>query len=206
MRLAAKTLSVLLHPVWMPTLLVVMGFTLDPFLALRFLYDDRLLILYTMVFVMTALFPLLSTWMLYRSGLIGSLEMPRRQERILVFVLTLLYYVMSYWLLRRTTDHPVTLSLFFGCIVALVMTLLITLRWKISAHMVGFGGLIGALSALTATQGVHAPFLLAALFVLGGILGSARLIASDHSPAQVYAGVGLGTVTLYTSVMMGLHI
>jgi hypothetical protein len=43
--------------------------------------------------------------------------------------------------LRRTLHHEATYAMFFGAIAALFITLLITLRWKISAHMVGIGGL-----------------------------------------------------------------
>lgn len=191
MRFAARALSVLLHPVWMPTLTLMMAFTVDQRLSF-FIAPRFRLMLFAMVFVMTALFPLASTWMMMRSGLLGSLAMPARRERLLPFFITLVYYGGTYYLLRRSPLHPITWSLFLGMFLALLLTLLITTRWKISAHLVGIGGALGALLALMWVNGVRAPLLLCALLVLAGALGTARLLVTDHTPAQVYAGALLG--------------
>ncbi|HEY0977993.1 MAG TPA: hypothetical protein VGE21_11040 [Flavobacteriales bacterium] len=203
MRTVARVLSVLLHPVWMPTLLVVMIFSLDPYLALAYGNSIQVLVLYGMVLVMTALFPLMSTWMLQRSGVVGSLQLPLRRDRIPVMLVTLLYHGMAYWLLRRTIAHPPTLSLLFGSLLALALASLITLRWKISLHQLGFGGVVGALSALVLVDRLYVPALLATAFVAWGALGSARLLVGDHSPAQVHAGGALGAVVMFASVMFG---
>lgn len=204
MRTAARLLSVLLHPVWMPTLTLVLAFTVDPHLAFAFTPEGRLII-YAMMFVMTALFPLASTWMMVRSGLLGSLSMPDRRERILPFLLALIYYAMAYYLLRRTPNHPATWAMAFGTFIALLLTLLITLRWKISAHMVGLGGALGALLALMWLHGVHVPLVLSALFVLAGLLGTVRLFLTDHSPGQVYAGALVGAACTFACTAAGLY-
>lgn len=206
MRAVAKALSVVLHPVWMPTAIVVLAFSLHPYLALRFIGDGRIDVLYTMVFVMTAVFPLLSVWMFKRGGMVRDWTMPLREERTLVYAITLMYCGMCYWLLRRTAGHPMVLSLFLGGCVVLAAVLLINLRWKISAHMAGICGLLGALLALMLLQGVQAPLLFAALVALAGALGTARLLITDHTPAQVYTGALLGLVGVLGCALFGLRI
>lgn len=206
MRAVAKALSVVLHPVWMPTAIVVLAFSLHPYLALRFIGDGRIGVLYTMVFVMTAVFPLLSVWMFKRGGMVRDWTMPLREERTLVYAITLMYCGMCYWLLRRTAGHPMVLSLFLGGCVVLAAVLLINLRWKISAHMAGICGLLGALLALMLLQGVQAPLLFAALVALAGALGTARLLITDHTPTQVYAGALLGLVGVLGCALFGLRI
>ncbi|MFT3884401.1 MAG: hypothetical protein QM724_02915 [Flavobacteriales bacterium] len=203
MRSLARVLSVVLHPVWMPTIILVLAFTTDPFLSFRFLPKQRLYF-YGMVLCMTGIFPALSTFMLWRSGLVSSTSLPTRGERVMPFLLTLFYYGTTYYLLRHTPSHPVTLSLFFAAALALFLTLLITLRWKISAHMVGIGGLLGALLGMMAVHGTHAPLLLASAFVAAGVLGTARLLDSDHSPAQVYAGALLGATCTLGCIVYGI--
>ena len=69
--------------------------------------------------------------------------------------------------------------------------------------MTGIGGLIGSVVALMLEHGAYAPLLLCALFVVAGALGTARLIASDHSPAQIYSGFLLGCSCTATSVLYG---
>lgn len=196
MRPLANLLSILLHPLWMPTATIVLCFMVDPYLSYGFTKEGLRLVL-GMVFAMTAVFPLISALLMKRSGLVSDLTMPLRRERIPAYATTLMYHGMCYFLLRRTTGNPVTLGIFFGAALTLLLVLLITLRWKISVHMAGIGGLIGAVLSLMLLDDREAPLLLCGLFVLAGALGTARLVAGDHSPAQVYAGALLG----FTCVM-----
>lgn len=196
MRLFANLLSILLHPLWMPTATIVLCFAIDPFMSYGFT-KELLMMVFGMVFVMTAVFPLTSALLMRRSGMVSDLTMPLRHERVPAYLVTLMYYGMCYFLLRRTTDHPVTLGIFMGALVGLLLVLLITLKWKISAHMAGIGGLIGAVLAVIALDDREAPLLLVLLFLLAGALGTARLVVSDHTPAQVYAGALLGCACVY---------
>lgn len=205
MRLLARVLSVLLHPVWMPTLTLFLAFSLDPFISFSFTSEGRLVI-YGMVFVMTAVFPIISALMMLRNGLISTLSMPIRTERTLPFVLSWSYCGMTYYLIRRTPMHPTAWALFFGILVALLATTLINLRWKISAHMVGIGGIIGTLLALMLMHGVRAPFMLCALFMVAGALGTSRLYLTDHTQAQIHLGALLGAVCTSGCILFGVWI
>ncbi len=205
MRAIARILSILLHPLWMPTLTIILCFSIDPRLYFAFT-KDGLLFVYGMVFVMTALFPLTSAVMMRRNGLISDLTMPLRNERIPAYLISLLYYGMCYYLLRRTSNDPVTLGIFTGAVLSLLLTMLITLRWKISAHMVGIGGLIGALLAVMIVHGAVPPWVTCAVIVLAGALGTARLLASDHTPAQVYAGAVLGCTCVFACATLGMFV
>ena len=204
MRKAAHTLSLVLHPVWMPTLAFVIAFAIDPHLTIGLTEKGRWIIV-GMVFIMTGLFPITSTLMIWRNGVISELAMPVRRERILPFLLSLIYFGMAFYLLRRTPNHPVSLALFTGCVIGLAATLLITLGWKISAHMVGIGGLIGMLFGLMLVHRAQAPVLTGVLFLLAGALGSARLLVTDHTPAQIYVGGMLGMLSTFTCVIFGLY-
>jgi membrane associated rhomboid family serine protease len=141
---------------------------------------------------------------MWRAGIVSSTTLPTRTERVVPYVLTLIYYGMTYYVLRRTLGHPVVLSFFFAPVLALLLTLLITLRWKISAHMVGIGGLVGALLGLMIIHGTHAPMVLVLAFIAAGALGTARLLDSDHTPAQVYAGAALGTTCMLACILLGI--
>ena len=201
MRKAAHTLSLLLHPVWMPTLAILIAFSIDPHLTFSFTIRGQWIII-GMILIMTAIFPIISTLMIWRSGAISALAMPVRRERILPFLLSLIYFFMAYYLLRRTPNPPTALALFSGCMVGLAATLLITLAWKISAHMVGMGGLIGVVCGLMLIHGAQASILLGVLFLLIGALGTARLLVTDHTPAQIYVGGVLGLFCTFSCVVL----
>lgn len=205
MRVLANLLSVLLHPLCMPTVTVILCFRIDPYMSYGFT-KEGLWMVYGMVFAMTALFPLTSILLMRRNGLVSDVTMPTRQERIPAYLSTLVYYGMCYYLLRTRLDDPMTLGIFFGAGLGLLLVLLITLRWKISAHMAGIGGLIGAVVSTMVVDDREAPLLLCALFVVAGLLGTARLVSSDHSPAQVYVGALLGFACVVGCTVNGLFI
>ncbi len=197
----ARLLSIVLHPLLMPTYTLWLALHVDPRLG-YFLGEQGMLVLLGMVALMTVAFPLTSTLLLLRAGLITSLEMPTRSERIAPYVMSLLYYGMTWYLLSRTPLHPAAVLLVPGALIALLFTTLITLRWKISAHMVGMGGSLGALAALGYLHGCAVMEPMSVLILLAGALGTARLLTSDHTPAQVYAGTALGFVSVFATLLL----
>ncbi|MBL7939671.1 MAG: hypothetical protein JNL43_09950 [Flavobacteriales bacterium] len=202
MRALARFLSIVLHPLVMPTCTVWLALHVDPQLG-YFLPQPSRWTLIGMLALMTILFPITSAFLLLRSGSITSLEMPTRQERIAPLVMTLVYYGMAYYLLRQAPLHPVISGAFMGILAALLLTVLITLRWKISAHMVGIGGLIGAITGIATIHGIPLLIFIAGLTLLAGLLATARLLTSDHTQGQVLAGATLGWCCTYTCIVLG---
>lgn len=202
MKQAAHTLSVLLHPLFMPLAAMWVAFRVDPHVGF-FMPPQARLITFGMVFLMGVLFPLTSMFLLRRAGLISSLEMPHREERTAPFVMTLIYYAMTYYLLRQARLDPVVLGLFTGTLLALAATTLITLRWKISVHLVGIGGVVGTVAGIGEVHGMPVVHWLGVTVVLAGALGTARLLTGSHHPAQVYAGGALGFLATYGCIAMG---
>ena len=200
MVLLARALSYALHPLLMPVLTLWLALELDPHLG-YFLDPQQRWTLLAMVALMTIAFPVASSLLLLRAGAIRSLEMHERRERILPFTITLLYYGMTWYLLART-GMPNLPVLVIGATVALAAATLITLRWKISAHMIGIGGCLGALAALQAIHHLDLFLPLAILVTLCGVVGTARMLTSDHTQAQVYMGALVGFGCVFATVVL----
>ena len=190
----------MLHPLLMPLITLWLAMELDPLVAFL-LPDQGRFITLAMVALMTVVFPITSTLLLKRAGLVSSLELPTRQERLGPYIMTVIYYAMTWYLLLRAPLDVVASRLFFGATVAVMLTALITIRWKISAHMVGMGGLIGALAGLNVVHGLGLFPIFVVAIILAGMLGTARLLTSDHTVGQVLAGALLGVCCTYTSVI-----
>jgi hypothetical protein len=201
MRTAARLLSVLLHPVFMPSLTLWAMITVDPGLA-YFVPPDRRPVAIAMVALMSALFPLVSMQLLVRAGVITNLELHERRERPLAYGITLIYFGATWYLMHRTPFHPAVQAMLIGAFLALLLTLLITVWWKISAHLVGMGGLIGAVGAVNSLHQLGLLPVLGGLIALAGLVASARLICSDHTLAQVLAGGALGFVSTWTCIVV----
>ena len=81
-----------------------------------------------------------------------------------------------------------------GSAVTVLLLALINLKWKISAHMAGIGGVVALIYQIH-VQGLSAFDLLWFLCVsviVAGLLGSSRMILRRHDMWQVLAGAALG--------------
>jgi hypothetical protein len=205
MRTVAQGISVVLHPVFIPLFTIWLALRVDPHIGF-FVRTESRWILLVMIGVMTVVFPLTSTLLLLRAKMLTSVTMPTQAERIMPFTMTLFYYAMTYYLLRQSPVHPIALSIFIGIILTALFTTIITLGWKISAHMTGIGAFTGAISALSPTHDLHLFEVIAGAILLSGIVGTARLLLTDHTPAHIYTGFLLGWGVTFMCVLLGVHI
>jgi membrane-associated phospholipid phosphatase len=154
------------------------------------------------IFVLTFLLPSLATGVLYWFGQVESVTLPERRQRPLPFLVAVVSFAAAMLVLRQAGDafDPLLNQMMAGMTLAVLLTFLISLRWKISAHGVGVGGALGFLSVLqmSALSGESGVWWLIAIILLAGSVMSARLALNVHTPAQVWAGLTLGV-----SVVLG---
>ncbi len=183
----SQLIAVLLHPLFMPlygTWILLhsgsyLSYTTSPILQ-RFIY--------LIVFVSTYLLPALSAWLLWQKGWIGSMEMKERKERSVPFLAALVCYTAGIYLLFKLPVPRLFGIMVGGGALAIFWAFLVNLRWKISIHMIGIGGLMGLMYGYARYFHVSMIWPLAILAILSGLLGTARLIREAHSPAQIYTG------------------
>jgi membrane-associated phospholipid phosphatase len=88
-----------------------------------------------------------------------------------------------------------------GAITILLLTI-ITLKWKVSAHMAGVGALTGALFIFSSQlQADFITFIILAILI-AGLTGVARIILKAHTPGEIYVGFGIGLLTLFSTFMI----
>jgi len=161
---------------------------------------------FVMVFCMTVVFPFISVLILLRGKVISSIEMTKREERVLPFTMSLFYYGLTYFLLQKFPYDPPILSMMLGAMVSLAICLLITTKWKISAHMVGLAGLVATLSALMVLDGTIPLVALVLAILFLGVVASARLALNSHTQLQVYTGILVGFVPVFVCVLWGVRV
>lgn len=150
-----------------------------------------------MVVLFTLVLPSVGTAFLLWQGVVkGNLELRERQQRPLPFLLAALSFGAATFLLYSApqTFDSLLRFMMLGMTLAVVLTLLISLRWKISAHGVGVGGAVGLLTLLYTSGSGHTValwWLLGSILLAGAVL-SARLALNAHTPAQVWVGFALG--------------
>lgn len=188
---AANFLSTALSPLLMPTYGIFLALWVSVLCLLP--YGTRVTVL-LMCMGITCILPLIFLSVLHHFKLIKNLHVDQREQRLIPYLFTALCYgVAAYYLFYRHSPQWFVMFPVGSAITVLVMAL-ISLKWKISAHMAGIGGVI-ALVYQIHVQGLSAFYLLwllCILIVVAGLLGSARLTLKRHNLWQVLAGVVVG--------------
>lgn len=188
----AKTISYLFHPLLIPTIGLWLIFHTQSYIS--FIITPELQrALYVVVFIATFVFPVLSSILLLIMGRVRSLEMESPEERRIPYLLTAIYYSMGYYMLSTKVSLPVQINLLLlGANISVVLTMLININWKISAHAIGVGGLIGALLGFSNQLKVNVVNELILAILIAGLVGYARLRNNAHTQSQVYSGYLVG--------------
>ncbi len=195
-RSAARVISVILHPMLLSTYAIVILFNLPAYFSLMIPVHAKWMI-GVFVLIITGLLPLFLTFIMSKTGIIRNIILQEREERIWPFLITALFYYLAYYLLNRLELSPVYTLFMLGAFISVVAGLMISFFWKISAHMIGMGGLVGAFTGLSVTLIIDMPLLIVLLILLSGFTGFARLKLTAHSPAQILSGFLTGFVILF---------
>jgi len=201
--LIPRIISILLHPM----LMGVYG------VALLFLYTDFNLIFagqfirfVSPVFFLTCFVPVSSMYFLKRAGLIKDYELTDKRDRFLPYLTVFLAYLLLIYYFHSAKLYIWFLSTLFAPVILIIIAAIVNIYWKISAHMMGIGGLIGCtLSVCYNIKGLNPFILFIILFILAGCLGVSRLILKRHTPAQVYIGFLVGLMVSYLCVWIGSY-
>lgn len=197
----ARFFSYLLHPLFIPLYGYALILFTNNFYSYFFSLKVKLLLL-SIVFTFTCLLPVINLLILHRFKLIRSLSLEDANQRTFPYIVTIVFYLGMAYLVWDFSVPFVFKSVILAGAICIGLTLLINLKWKISAHMTGIGGLTGAVVMLSVS--LHQNFipLICVLLALSGILAFSRLQLRAHSPAQVYAGFLMGFVVTFLFIFV----
>ncbi len=187
----SKIISVVFHPLLIPSYLFIFVFNMNSYVALLIPTTAKFLI-FSLVFITTFLFPSLLILIMKRRGLIKSLQMESKEERVYPFLLTGIFFFLSYYMLKQIQISEVYHLFLLGITILVFLSLLINFFSKISIHMVGIGGMAGALTGISIRVNLDFVLLISFVILLAGFIGYARLKLKSHQPIQIYTGYLLG--------------
>ena len=189
----ANVLSTALSPLLMPTSGVFLIFWVSVLCLLP--YGQRVTHLLVCMGI-TCIIPLIFLSVLRHFKLIKDIHVDIREQRLIPYLFVALCYgVAAYYLHFWHSPRWFVMFMVGSAITVLVMAL-INLKWKISAHMAGIGGII-ALVYQIHVQGLSASnllWLLCITILVAGAIGSARMVLKRHDILQVVAGAVVGFI------------
>jgi len=203
----ARVISYLGHPLLVLTYMLLLMLTINPFeFGAQHIGDKRTMILFFYVVSTTFLIPGLGVSLLKPLGLIQSLEMHEKQERIGPYIITGIFYL---WMFKNFTNGAVPdlyAKFVLGATIGLFFAFFVNIFTKISAHATGMGGFV-AMVLLLAFEWSGSTFnigpvllslnaILAIVVVLAGLVGVARLSLGAHTQAELWQGYAAGFVAV----------
>lgn len=170
-------------------------------------------------FSLSVLFPLLGIALMRMQGLVKSVGLKTKKERIGPMILIAIFYLWLYVNIRNNPLVPPVISFFvLGSVMALFMGLFINSFSKISLHCAGAGGFVTGILFLYSrfvyqTFDILLPFsswvfrisndlVLIISLVIAGLIGTSRLMLGAHKNDEIYGGYLVGII----SQMIGIEL
>ena len=204
-RFAAKVVSYIFHPVFIPAMVTAVLLWLHPINKLLISDFNKPRIM-AMVVLYTGFFPLVAVFLLWRLKFIPNIYLRTQKERIIPFVIAMFFFFWIYYVSRNLEAFPGSLKQFLmGVFISSASALFANIFTKISMHGMAVGGMVG-FSFIQQFADVHwqSSWSLTALFI-AGVVCTARLLLKEHRPVDVYAGFFTGVLCqVAASFMVGV--
>jgi hypothetical protein len=199
MRLS-KVISVILHPIFMPLLAFYLSIKLIP--SIEFAITNHLNYIYGVLVISSIILPLISLFILVKSGKVKSIEMTNHYERQTPLFRTAFLIGLGYYLIEKIlVFSPILKSELLGTIIIMIVAALISKYWKVSLHMLGIGGLFGILISLNILFGGMEEIMVLTLLI-SGVLGISRINEKAHSYMQIYVGFIVGASVEVIAILL----
>lgn len=190
----AQSFSWTFHPLLMPSVGIFMLMYTESYLSYIPEQARNMIILLTAIG--TFVLPLLTIPVFLLQGKINSLQLDDRKERIYPMALTSIFYLLTFFLFQRIPVFKFLHAFILGAFFSVLAGTLISLKWKISAHMIGLGGLTGLVAMASIKLDINLYYSLIGIVIATGLTGTSRLYLEAHTPSQVYTGYVTGLLIM----------
>lgn len=199
MKLFSNIISIVFHPLLMVTYGMVLALTFT-YLAV---YPPMMKVLLAGgAFLSTAIIPGLFIFLMVRNGAAVDLELSDRKERVVPYLIIITSILVCIFYMYKMRVPFWFLSLLMGSGFATLLALFINFFWKISAHTLGIGGLLGGIMGVARMHLINPYWAFIVVIIMAGLVGTSRIFLKRHTPMQVYAGFCLGFICTFVASLM----
>lgn len=199
-RLIARIISYIFHPLFVPVYIAWFLITVQPYLFASFTPAEKLIALLRFI-IMYSFFPLVTVLLARGLGFIDTIYLKTQKERIIPYIACGIYYFWMCYVLRNQPQFSKeVVQLSMAIFIASSIGLLVNIYMKVSMHSISMGILLVFMSLLAFTQAGSYTVYLSAAFLLAGLVCTARFIVSDHTAAEIYTGLLVGGLSQLIAV------
>ena len=184
-----KIISIVLHPIVLPTIGVLFYFILIP----NNFNSNQKLALLGLIFVTTYIVPLLILIFFKKFRLINSFKAESIQERkIPVALMIIIFYLLGNTLKDIPNLFDMGVLFYATALGLLLIYILFVFKIKTSIHLLSLGITTGFFFILNSLYNENLIVFVSCTLVLSGLLASSRLHLRAHKQNEVYIGFIIG--------------
>lgn len=212
MKILAKTISYLFHPLFITVYSLAVLYFLHPFI-----FDNKdeksKIIFFSYTILSTLIIPVLAIILMKNLNMIDTFKMEKKTERIGPLIVISILYLWLFINFKNSTELPLDFAaMMLGASFAVMSAFFINNFIKISLHSLGMGSVISLLlilkykleysglsfktSAVSSVE-LSMDFLMIMAIILAGIVGTSRLSLKAHTVKELYLGYIVGFITQF---------
>jgi hypothetical protein len=207
LRLAAKIISWIFHPVFTPVMVIWFLVFIHPNLFIGVPEPVKKIPVFGAAIVAYTFFPLVTVFLLKGLNFIDNIYLRTQKERVIPFVACMIWYFwISYvWYnfgkTRNGIDLPheaiqFAMATFFSTVIGLM----INIKMKVSLHAISMGIAITFFALMAFKQDLNFGIYFSIVLLIAGVVCTARFIVSDHTPSEVYTGLAAGIISMLVAL------
>ena len=203
LRLVAKIISYLFHPVFIPVYVVWFLVFIHPWLFAGFTYRDKILVM-AQALVMFTFFPVVTVLLLKALKFINSFHLTTQKDRIIPLVACGVWYFWIWYVWRNLPEYPKPAIQFALAIwISASLGLMANIIMKVSLHAISMGVMLSFILLLAFSQGLSFGIYLSAVLFITGLVCTSRFLISDHTQKEVYGGLSVGIISMLIANWVG---
>jgi len=197
----AHFFSYIFHPLFIPVYVTYFIAFVHPGYFSGYNVQQKIWIIIRVAYIMV-FFPFITVLLLKAIGFSKSIFLKTQQERIIPYVACEIFFFWAYLVFRNQPEIPKILTAFtFGVFLSSSAALLANIRMKISMHAIGMGGLLGVFLVIMTQNNMLMTVPLSVALLLAGLVCTSRMIVSDHTQKEIYAGLLVGLACQFVAAI-----
>lgn len=154
------------------------------------------------VWLFTVLMPTMLIHLYRRYHGWTPIQLGVRERRMVPYVISILCYFICFYILSlRHTPHTIT-SILIAALAVQMLCAMINVWWKVSTHSAAIGGVAGGLLSFSLIFNFNPVWWLCLVILLGGMVGTSRMILRQHTLPQVVVGFFVGLLCSAVTILL----
>ena len=194
----ARVISMVFTPFYLPLVGLISLFLFSYLRLLDWSYKFKVLAL---VYAFTILLPTFLIHIYRRYQRWTLIELGAKERRMVPYIISIVCYSVCYYIMNANHIPHFMGSILVAALIIQVICAIINVWWKISTHTAAIGGVAGALLAFAFIFAFNPTWWLCMTLILGGMVGTSRMILRQHTLSQVTTGFLVGLIVAFFIVV-----